>query len=142
MRTVDTVRALRDEIGAWRKDGTRVALVPTMGALHAGHLALVARHEGLSDRVVVSIFVNPKQFAPHEDFDCYPRDIQSDSAKLAKHAPADICLCQKVPSFLPSGLRDRVEVSGPSAGLETDFRPHFLSRCCNGRHQIANSLDA
>src|SRR5690606_17090858 len=78
VKTVRTIRDLRDEIALWRASGQSVALVPTMGALHAGHIALVAAALALADRTVVSIFVNPTQFAPHEDLARYPRDEAGD----------------------------------------------------------------
>ncbi|HJT06815.1 MAG TPA: pantoate--beta-alanine ligase, partial [Stellaceae bacterium] len=77
-----SVGELRRRVRAWRRAGETVALVPTMGALHAGHLALVARARELCDRVVASLFVNPTQFAPNEDFARYPRDEGGDAAKL------------------------------------------------------------
>ena len=76
-----TVKDLRRWVGRWRADGDRVALVPTMGALHAGHLALVKLVKRKADKAVVSIFVNPTQFAPHEDLSRYPRDEAGDVAK-------------------------------------------------------------
>src|SRR5690242_20398847 len=80
---VRSVAALRHEVSQWRNAGKTVALVPTMGALHAGHVALVERGRALADRVVVSLFVNPAQFAPNEDFARYPRDEVGDATKLA-----------------------------------------------------------
>src|ERR1700761_4872539 len=79
---VTTVAELRRTLQPWRKDG--VALVPTMGALHDGHLSLVEAAKKKTPHVAVSIFVNPTQFAPHEDFHSYPRDLEADRAKLAK----------------------------------------------------------
>src|SRR5436190_16690134 len=91
-----TVTALRRQVGRWRKAGETVALVPTMGALHAGHLSLVRLARRRADRVVVSIFVNPGQFAPAEDFSTYPRTFAADVAMLAEEktdliwAPASV----------------------------------------------------
>src|SRR5215471_21539763 len=83
IRVVRTIRPLRSAVAAWRKRGERVALVPTMGALHAGHLALVRAGRRRARRLVVSIFVNPAQFAPHEDFTSYPRSLKADLKVLA-----------------------------------------------------------
>ena len=83
IRAIRTLRQLRAQVAAWRAAGETIALVPTMGALHEGHLALVRLGRQRCRRVVVSIFVNPTQFAPHEDFERYPRDEAGDLAKLA-----------------------------------------------------------
>ena len=88
-RVVRTVPALRRAVMQWRTAGERIALVPTMGALHAGHLALVRAARRRARRVVVSIFVNPTQFAPHEDFGSYPRTLAADLAALAA-LPVDL----------------------------------------------------
>ncbi|HEY0105074.1 MAG TPA: pantoate--beta-alanine ligase [Rhizomicrobium sp.] len=123
---VTTVPALRDRVAAWRRDGARVGLVPTMGALHEGHLALVRQTQSRVEKVVASIFVNPAQFAPHEDFDRYPRDLQSDAAKLAT-AGLDLIFAPAVGEIYPPGFATTVRVGGPSEGLETDVRPHFFA---------------
>ncbi len=122
---VTTVEALRARVADWRRDGRRVGLVPTMGALHDGHLSLVAATQSHADRTVVSIFVNPAQFAPHEDFDRYPRTLQADAGKLGD--TADLIFAPSVAEIYPEGFATRLEVWGPAAGLETDFRPHFFS---------------
>src|SRR5208282_6273799 len=122
---VATIAALRVRIAAWRRDGATIGLVPTMGALHEGHLSLVTGAAGRADKVVVSIFVNPAQFAPHEDFDRYPRALADDMAKLA--GVADLVFAPSVKEMYPDGFATRIDVGGPSLGLETDFRPHFFS---------------
>lgn len=120
-----TVTDLRRLVGVWRRAGETVALVPTMGALHAGHLALVEEARRRAGRVVVSIFVNPAQFAPTEDFAAYPRDEAADLAKLA--APGvDAVFAPSTAEMYPSGFATAVEVKGPAEGLETEFRPHFF----------------
>lgn len=133
---IEVVRAIADlraRIAGWRAAGERVALVPTMGALHAGHLDLVRAGKAKAGRVVVSIFVNPKQFAPHEDFGRYPRDIEGDLAKL-KDVGADLVWAPEASEIYPEEFATRIEVSGAAQGLETDFRPHFFGGvatvCC------------
>ena len=122
---VATIAELRGRIAAWRGAGQRVGLVPTMGALHAGHLSLVDGVRGRADKAVVTIFVNPTQFAPHEDFDRYPRALEADAAKLGEKA--DLIFAPPVKEMYPEGFATKIEVGGPSGGLETDFRPHFFS---------------
>ncbi|MGZ5987778.1 MAG: pantoate--beta-alanine ligase [Rhizomicrobium sp.] len=123
---VTTVSDLRARISQWRKAGERVGLVPTMGALHEGHLSLVRETQKHCNRSVASIFVNPAQFAPHEDFDRYPRTLENDSGKLGD-AGLDLIFAPSVAEMYPPGFATKIEVGGPSAGLETDFRPHFFA---------------
>lgn len=119
------ILGLRDALGAWRHRGARIALVPTMGALHEGHLALVAAARAAADIVVTSIFVNPTQFAPHEDLSRYPRDEDGDLAKL-RAAGCDLVWLPKVETMYPKGSSTFVEVSGVSDGFEGAIRPsHF-----------------
>jgi pantoate--beta-alanine ligase len=124
-RIVTTIAELHTEIAGWRRGGARVGLVPTMGALHEGHLSLVRQMQSRADKVVASIFVNPAQFAPHEDFDRYPRTLESDAAKLAE-VSLDLIFAPTVAEMYPAGFATSLTVGGPSAGLETDFRPHFF----------------
>jgi len=100
-------------------------MVPTMGALHDGHVSLVAEARKHADHVVVSIFVNPTQFAPHEDFDAYPRTLDADMARLGD--TADIVFAPNAREMYPDGYATTVTVAGPAHGLETDFRPHFFA---------------
>lgn len=117
--------ALRGAVAAWRAAGEGVALVPTMGALHAGHLALVARARDGGRRVVASIFVNPTQFGPGEDFSRYPRDLEADLALLGR-AGADAAWTPSVETMYPAGFSTRVAVDGLGDGLCGAFRPgHF-----------------
>ena len=126
MRVVRTVPALRRAVMPWRKQGQRVALVPTMGALHAGHLALVRAARKRARRVIVSIFVNPVQFAPHEDFGAYPRTFDTDVAALAEMA-VDLVWAPTVAVMYPRGFATPIIPEGPAkAGLEDKFRPHFF----------------
>jgi pantoate--beta-alanine ligase len=120
---VTTVAELRSAL-AERRNG-RIGLVPTMGALHDGHLSLVSEARKNSDRVVVSIFVNPAQFAPHEDFDAYPRTLDKDLETLGE--AADIVFTPNAREMYPDGHATTLSVAGPSIGLESDFRPHFFA---------------
>ncbi|MER9581425.1 pantoate--beta-alanine ligase [Mesorhizobium sp. M0276] len=122
---VDSVAALRAQIRDWRHDGLRVAMVPTMGALHDGHISLVRIALERAERCVVSIFVNPTQFAPTEDLDKYPRQLARDVDRLGM-ARADLAFTPTVGEMYPSGFATRISVGGPSAGLEADFRPTFF----------------
>jgi pantoate--beta-alanine ligase len=121
-----TLPALRRVIAAFRSAGETIALVPTMGALHAGHLALVRRALSHADRVVVSIFVNPAQFAPHEDLASYPRRFRQDIAALAPHQ-VDLVWAPSVEVMYPDGFATRIVPQGAAiVGLEDTFRPHFF----------------
>lgn len=121
-----TVTALRKTLTPYRRKGERIALVPTMGALHRGHLALVKEAKKRADRVVVSIFVNPAQFAPHEDFGSYPRTFDSDVKALAE-AKADVVWAPTAKVMYPEGFATRIAPEGAAlAGLEDKFRPHFF----------------
>ncbi|MEZ5959568.1 MAG: pantoate--beta-alanine ligase [Hyphomonadaceae bacterium] len=122
---VRNVPSLRNEIGAWRKDGLRVGLVPTMGALHEGHLSLVRAAKEQCDRVIATLFVNPRQFAPHEDFERYPRDEAGDAAMLAG-AGCDLLYAPERAVMYPEGFATNVIVSDVSTPLEGEFRPHFF----------------
>jgi pantoate--beta-alanine ligase len=121
-----TVPALRRAFAPFRKAGDRIALVPTMGALHHGHLALVAEARRRARRVVVSIFVNPAQFAPHEDFASYPRGFAADIEAL-RAAKVDLVWAPSADVMYPEGFATRIEPAGAAkAGLEDKFRPHFF----------------
>jgi pantoate--beta-alanine ligase len=120
-----TIADLRTHLAAARETKTRIGLVPTMGALHEGHLNLVRETKARCAVTVVSIFVNPAQFGPNEDFARYPRTFDSDCAKLVDLA--DIVFAPTVVEMYPEGLVTRIEVGGPALGLEADFRPHFFS---------------
>lgn len=125
MRRVVAVRDLREARTAYRRRGETVAFVPTMGAIHEGHLSLVALARRSADRVVASIFVNPLQFGPHEDFRRYPRPIRRDRAKFAA-AGVDLLWEPRVEDVYPPGDRTRVRVEGLTAVLEGASRPeHF-----------------
>jgi pantoate--beta-alanine ligase len=125
MNAVTTVADLRAAVGDWRKDGLRVGFVPTMGALHEGHLALVRQALEAADRVVVSVFVNPAQFAEGEDFDSYPRTLEDDAAKLARTG-AQLIYAPTARVMYPEGFTTQVRLGGPAEGLESAARPHFF----------------
>jgi len=120
-----TLEDLRRQVAEWRASGETIALVPTMGALHAGHLSLVHRAREHAERVVVSIFVNPTQFAPTEDLAEYPRTFEADCAVL--EGLADLVYAPDAATMYPEGSCTAVELEGPAtAGLEDRFRPtHF-----------------
>jgi len=126
LRRVRSVAELRAETNIWKTNGAKIGFVPTMGALHAGHLDLVKRAKDQADKVVVSIFVNPLQFAPTEDLDRYPRDEAGDVAKL-QSAGCDLVYLPTVDALYPPGFVSRIDMQGPALGLETDFRPQFFS---------------
>jgi pantoate--beta-alanine ligase len=120
---VTTVADLRSVLADLKP--ARIGMVPTMGALHDGHVSLVREARRHADHVVVSIFVNPTQFAPHEDFDAYPRTLDADLAKLGDAAA--VVFAPNAREMYPQGHATAITVGGPSAGLETDFRPHFFA---------------
>ena len=123
---VRTVPALRRAVEPYWAAGERLALVPTMGALHRGHLALVAQAHRRARRVVVSIFVNPTQFAPHEDFGSYPRRFADDITAL-RAAKVDLVWTPSPEVMYPEGFATRLAPEGAAtAGLEDKFRPHFF----------------
>jgi pantoate--beta-alanine ligase len=127
-KVVTTVAELRAALASHRSMGSgpaRIGMVPTLGALHAGHVSLVTEARKHADLVVVSIFVNPAQFAPGEDFDAYPRTLDADLKRLGDAAA--IVFTPTAREMYPEGFATTVTVGGPSTGLETDFRPHFFA---------------
>ncbi len=127
-RAIDTTRTVRDvrtRIATWREAGETVALVPTMGAIHAGHLSLVTLAKTVADRVVTSLFVNPLQFGPREDFHAYPRDEAGDAAALAA-AGSDILYAPNGAEMYPPGFSTKVSVGDLTEDLCGAARPnHF-----------------
>ncbi len=125
-QVVKSVKAVRAATAPWRQRKQSIALVPTMGALHAGHILLVALARKSAKKVVVSIFVNPTQFGPNEDFSRYPRTIESDLDKLAE-AGADLVFMPDAKEIYPEGFATMLTPAGPAAvGLDDKFRPgHF-----------------
>ena len=126
---LSTVAEVRDTLDALRSEGKSVGLVPTMGALHEGHLSLIRRAVAENDTVVVSIFVNPAQFGAGEDLALYPRDMEGD-LKLSAEAGADMAFCPTVEEMYPPGNSTWVEVKGLTEGLCGRSRPsHFRGVC-------------
>jgi pantoate--beta-alanine ligase len=124
---IRTQPTLERMLTKWRARQEKVALVPTMGALHAGHLALVRLAQRHADRVIVSIFVNPTQFAPHEDLAAYPRTFATDVGALAS-LKADAIWAPSVEAMYPEGFATRIVPLGAAmVGLEDAFRPHFFA---------------
>ena len=122
---VRTVSELRQVVAGWRAEGLRIGFVPTMGALHEGHLSLVRRGKERADRVVASVFVNPTQFAPTEDLDRYPRQEAKDAGLLGS-AGCDILFAPSPAGIYPEGFATSVTVSGVSDPLEGQFRPQMF----------------
>jgi pantoate--beta-alanine ligase len=123
---VRTVPALRRALDGLRARKATIALVPTMGALHDGHVSLVRLAKRRAKKVIVSIFVNPTQFAPSEDFGSYPRTWKADVARLAAEG-VDLIWNPDVKTMYPDGFATRILTEGPATtGLEDRFRPHFF----------------
>ncbi|MFI4885891.1 MAG: pantoate--beta-alanine ligase [Steroidobacterales bacterium] len=127
METVTTIAAVREHVRRWRSEGRRIAFVPTMGNLHAGHVSLIEMARRHGDRFIASIFVNPMQFGPNEDFAHYPRTPAQD-ARMLTDAGCDLMFMPDVVEIYPNGSEraTRVEVPGLSSILDGEFRPgHF-----------------
>lgn len=126
LKIVRNILDLRQETKAWRAEGLKSAVVPTMGALHQGHITLVREGLKRANRVVTTIFVNPKQFAAHEDLGRYPRTEASDVAQL-EAAGAHLVFAPPPDEVYPPGFATSLVMAGPAkAGLEDKFRPHFF----------------
>ena len=126
-RVIRSLAALRPALADFRARGRTIALVPTMGALHEGHFSLVHRAQSRADCVIVSIFVNPTQFAPHEDLTTYPRSFAADLAALAERQ-VTVVWAPEVKTMYPAGFATRVVPEGPATvGLEDVSRPHFFA---------------
>jgi pantoate--beta-alanine ligase len=115
MRTVADPRSLRATVQAWKKEGQRVAFVPTMGNLHAGHFSLVELARRHADRAVVSVFVNPTQFGPDEDYAHYPRTLAEDSVGLVEHQ-CDLLFAPSVETMYPFGPEQALRIHVPEIG--------------------------
>ena len=120
-----STKSLRETVAAWRAGGESIALVPTMGALHRGHMTLVERAKESAKRVIVSIFVNPTQFGPNEDFDRYPRPLEHDLMMLREEG-VDAAWLPNVEEMYPAGFSTSVKAGSASRGFDGDARPgHF-----------------
>ena len=124
--SVHELNALQSQLMAWRHEGLTIGFVPTMGGLHDGHCSLMRQATRRCDRLVVSIFVNPTQFAEGEDLEAYPRDAERDLA-LATSAGADLVWFPKLEDIYPKGWCSTLVPGGVGLGLETDHRPHFFT---------------
>jgi pantoate--beta-alanine ligase len=137
MITTHTIRDLRMQLAAWRKAGQKLALVPTMGNLHRGHIELVRRAREHADRVISSIFVNPLQFGPKEDFGRYPRTLSADQSKLAD-AGCDLLFAPNAQEIYPQGMDGLTHVSVPE--ISTILCGHFRPGHFDGVATVVNIL--
>jgi len=139
MIIVHTATALATEIESLKAAGRKIGFVPTMGALHEGHLGLVRLARESADVVVVSIFVNPTQFAPHEDFGSYPRQVESDVETLATEG-VDLVYLPTEGDIYPGGAQVTHRAGAAAEGLESDFRPHFFDGVVTVVHELFSQV--
>lgn len=129
MKIVHTIEEVREQVKQWRAEGSSIGLVPTMGYLHEGHQSLIKKAAEQNDRTVVSVFVNPMQFAPTEDLESYPRDLQAD-ARLCEKTGADLIFNPEPEEMYKDGFCSFVDMNGPTAELCGKSRPiHFRGVC-------------
>ncbi len=126
MKIVRTITELRSCVKSWRKRDQSIGLVPTMGGLHNGHLSLVKHSKCQADKTITSLFVNPSQFAPHEDFVTYPREENADREML-EISGNDLLFAPHISEIYPDGHLTRLDVQGLSQILEGEFRPNFFT---------------
>ena len=138
---VRSIAALRETVSGWRRQGFTVGFVPTMGALHEGHLTLVREAGRRADRVVASVFVNPTQFAAHEDLGTYPRQEARDAGLLAG-AGCHLLFAPAVEEMYPAGATTTISVGGPAEGLEGDFRPQMFGGVALVVAKLLNQVQA
>ena len=141
LETITDLSALRDRVREWKREGLRVGFVPTMGNLHAGHYSLVMLARQYADRVVSSVFVNPTQFGPNEDFTRYPRTVDADISGL-DGAGCDVLWLPTVESMYPFGveLASKVHVPGVSSVLEGAHRPGHFDGVCTVVSRLFNQV--
>jgi pantoate--beta-alanine ligase len=140
IKTVCNRSELDIEMQVWRDQKLTVGFVPTMGALHEGHLSLVKRALEEADRCIVSIFVNPTQFAPHEDFASYPRQEETD-IELLTQAGAHLVYIPNANDMYPDGLHQTIKAGRAARGLESDFRPHFFDGVVTIVHKLFDHVN-
>lgn len=138
---VRSIAALRETVSGWRRQGFNVGFVPTMGALHEGHLTLVREAGRMADRVVASVFVNPTQFAAHEDLGTYPRQEAKDAGLLAG-AGCHLMFAPSVEEMYPAGATTTISVGGPAEGLEGEFRPQMFGGVALVVAKLLNQVQA
>ncbi|MBL6932339.1 MAG: pantoate--beta-alanine ligase [Rhodospirillales bacterium] len=141
IKTVRTVDELRKIVRGWRAEGLSMGLVPTMGALHAGHMALAARSLETTDRTIATLFVNPKQFGEGEDLESYPRDEQTDSDKLGQ-AGVHLLFAPDVDQMYPANFSTGVSVGGLGDVLEGTYRPGFFDGVATVVSKLLNQAGA
>lgn len=140
MKLVTTVSQVRQQVRAWHDEGLTVALVPTMGWFHEGHLSLMRTAGHQADRVVVSLFVNPIQFGEGEDLDSYPRDLERDS-EMAKTVGVDVLYSPTVDEMYPAGFQSMVRVRDLSMGLCGGSRPGHFDGVCTVVCKLFNQVE-
>ena len=141
MQVITEIEELRSVVAAWKTDGLKVGLVPTMGALHDGHLSLIEHLRPHCDRIIVSIFVNPTQFAPGEDFESYPREMAADLLKL-ETAATELVYTPTADTMYGTAHVTRIVMDGPAQELESETRPHFFSGVATIVHKLFQQTSA
>ena len=140
MRIVRTKKQLETIIADWKAHKNRIGLVPTMGALHDGHLSLVKAAQENAEKVIASIFVNPTQFAPHEDYESYPRNESQDTQKL-KEVGIDLVYMPSAEEMYPNATYPNISPGEAANGLETDHRPHFFGGVVNAVSRLFEHIN-
>jgi pantoate--beta-alanine ligase len=141
MNIVKTITDAQSQVKAWKKEGYSIALVPTMGYLHEGHVSLITRAAKENEKVVVSIFVNPIQFGPNEDLDSYPRDLDNDMI-LCENAGADLIFAPEAFEMYPKASVTKVSVQGLTTGLCGAKRPGHFDGVCLVVSKLFNIIPA
>ncbi|MCB2305963.1 pantoate--beta-alanine ligase [Clostridium estertheticum] len=141
MNTVKTIKEVRNQVKVWKKEGYSIALVPTMGSLHAGHASLINRAAKENEKVVVSIFVNPIQFGPSEDLDSYPRDLHKDEI-VCEGAGADLIFAPKAAEMYYKDIEASVSVKELATGLCGAKRPNHFAGVCTVVSKLFNIIPA